>query len=236
MLVTSTPRRRRRAALAHACIACHRPWALRVVHSPGSGAHVLVCRFCGWRRAPLGAGSSATPTPAAPPVTSAPVDHTLLLHDTETELQRHLADFVEQGLRAGEGCLLIATPEHRAALRQQLGLSLLVPAVRRGAFVELDAADTLGLFLRDGRPDPELFDRTVGAFVRDQVVAGRRLRGFGEMVALLWADGRPAAALELEALWNRLQREVGFSLLCAYPAELVAGAEAEVCRQHSALA
>ncbi len=81
-----------------------------------------------------------------------------------------------------------------------------------------------------------LFDRTVGAFVRDQVVAGRRLRGFGEMVALLWADGRSTAALELEALCNGLQREVGLSLLCAYPSQVVAGSEDELCREHSAVA
>src|SRR6185369_562599 len=44
-----------------------------------------------------------------------------------------------------------------------------------------------------------------------------RVRAFGEMVALLWADGRREAALELEALWNELGANLSFSLLCAYP-------------------
>ena len=92
----------------------------------------------------------------------------------------------------------------------------LLLAGRRHA-VELDAQDTLGLFTRDGQPDRELFEQTVGAVVRRLAVAGRPLHAYGEMVALLWAQGAVRAALELEALWNGLQREVTFSLLCAYP-------------------
>jgi PAS domain S-box-containing protein len=37
------------------------------------------------------------------------------------------------------------------------------------------------------------------------------------MVALLWAEGRREAALQLEELWNDLARTQPFSLLCAYP-------------------
>ena len=50
--------------------------------------------------------------------------------------------------------------------------------------------------------------------------AGRRLRAFGEMVALLAADGMADAAVRLEELWNRLAATHHFSLLCAYPTSL----------------
>ena len=37
------------------------------------------------------------------------------------------------------------------------------------------------------------------------------------MVALLWAEGKPEAAIRLEELWNDLARTYSFSLRCAYP-------------------
>jgi hypothetical protein len=40
---------------------------------------------------------------------------------------------------------------------------------------------------------------------------------FGEMVALLWAEGKKEAALEVEALWNDALNDRAFHLHCAYP-------------------
>ena len=37
------------------------------------------------------------------------------------------------------------------------------------------------------------------------------------MVALLWAEGKPEAAFELEELWNDLAKSHSFSLRCGYP-------------------
>jgi PAS domain S-box-containing protein len=58
------------------------------------------------------------------------------------------------------------------------------------------------------------------------------------MVALLWAEGKPEAAIRLEQLWNELARVHSFHLHCAYPisyfhderhAELIE----KVCAEHS---
>ena len=224
MSLPPAPARRRRA-LAHACVACHKPWALRAVRNP-DGVYLLICRFCSHRQA---SGARAA-------LSSAPRDHEVLFYNVDHDLVEHLAGFVEEGLRAGEACLVIATPEHRAALRERVGDDVLTAAAREGAFVELDAADTLRLFLLDGLPDVVLFERTVGEFVRDQAVRGP-VRAYGGMVPLLWEHGHGRSALDLEALWNQLRGSVGFSLLCAYPsAHLDARARAEVCRSHSAMA
>ncbi len=40
---------------------------------------------------------------------------------------------------------------------------------------------------------------------------------FGEMVALLWAEGNYQAAIRLEQLWNDLRNHLPFSLQCSYP-------------------
>ena len=179
MLLTPAPARRRRA-LAHACATCHRPWALRALRSP-DGVYRLVCRFCSAGQDAAGART----TPGA-----LPHDHELLLAADDAELVRSLADLVEEGLRAGEPCVVIATAPHRDALRDRLRADVLAAAARRGAFVELDAADTLQLFLRDGRPDAALFEGTVGAFLRDprRRGPGPGVRGVGRPAVV----GRPA--------------------------------------------
>ncbi len=61
---------------------------------------------------------------------------------------------------------------------------------------------------------------------------------FGEMVALLWADGNTKAVLRLEQLWNELAKNHNFSLRCAYALgsfNHTAHAEsfAKICAEHS---
>ena len=87
----------------------------------------------------------------------------------------------------------------------------------RDRFVVLDADQTLSRFMRGDLPDTELFDDVVGTLLRKLAVTGRRMRAYGEMVALLWARGNVAGALALEDRWNALQESVSFSLMCAYP-------------------
>lgn len=66
---------------------------------------------------------------------------------------------------------------------------------------------------------------------------GRRVRAFGEMVALLWQRGQTGATVRLEHLWHRICEERGLSLFCAYPRiGFTKNAEesiAEICAAHS---
>jgi hypothetical protein len=68
------------------------------------------------------------------------------------------------------------------------------------------------------RPDVDLFHENVGRIVQ-QVLNGRSrtvLRAYGEMVDLLWRQGKAEAAIELEVLWNKLALSFDFALLCGY--------------------
>jgi anti-sigma regulatory factor (Ser/Thr protein kinase) len=58
----------------------------------------------------------------------------------------------------------------------------------------------------------------VGSLVDAAGAGGRHVRAYGEMVALLWEQGDPGAAIELEGLWNDLAETRVFSLMCGYPA------------------
>jgi signal transduction histidine kinase len=145
--------------------------------------------------------------------------HAVQFYDADDFLARAVADYIAAGLQNVGSGLVVATPRHHAALAARLqtqGIDTQALA-RSGRYVALDAAQTLGRFMRDGLPDPARFAAVIGALV-ERTAAGRSdLRVFGEMVALLVAEGNHAAALRLEDLWNRLQRRLPFTLLCAYP-------------------
>jgi hypothetical protein len=42
------------------------------------------------------------------------------------------------------------------------------------------------------------------------------VRAYGEMVDILWREGKIDAAIELEQLWNELASKYSFTLLCTY--------------------
>ena len=65
-----------------------------------------------------------------------------------------------------------------------------------------------------------------------------RVAAFGEMVALLWADGKGEAAIRLEQLWNDLAQKHSFYLHCAYPMSGFARSQdgdpiQQICAEHS---
>jgi hypothetical protein len=166
--------------------------------------------------------------------------HVVQFYDSEDELASGAGQYLAEGLAAGTIAIVIATESHRAAIRARMAAHCDVAAARaQGDLVVLDADEMLRLFLIGGRPDPGGFDLIIGGLIRRPAAAGRPVRLYGEMVALLWNAGHPRAAIELEALWNELGRRLPFSLLCGYPAEAVsatgqAGALQEVRELHEA--
>ena len=152
--------------------------------------------------------------------------HTVQFYEQDAVLIDALSRRVGTALVAGDSAVVIATEEHRKALRDRLsvsGLDLSV-ASRQGRFVELDAAATLAQFMVKDRPDSERFNKLVAGTIEKARAAALtqnpRLIAFGEMVALLWAEGKQPAALELERFWNRLSETHDFQLHCAYPVGL----------------
>ena len=165
--------------------------------------------------------------------------HFVQFYEADAALLDAVGEYVAACLRAGEPGIVIATAAHRAGLEERLrAAGLDVDAARdAGDYVELDALETLARFMVDGQPDPERFAEVVGSLVARAAEGGRRVRAFGEMVALLAAGGDHAAAVRLEALWNGLQRVHDFSLFCAYPLHTLGGegfatAFGDVCAEH----
>ncbi len=166
-------------------------------------------------------------------------EHVVQFYDQESDLARAVGGYLTQALEAGDISIVLATPAHRAAFREELTRAGVAPAeLDSDAIVWLDAAATLDRFMPDGRIDPEAFRKVVGGLVRRASQPGRRLRAIGEMVALLWSAGDVLGAIELEQLWNELAREHEFSLWCAYQGHSLAVQEHadelhDVCRLHT---
>ena len=168
--------------------------------------------------------------------------HAVQFYGHDEELAERVVGYLLEALGGGGVAIVIATPEHRrefeARLRKALGCDQdLAAAGASGAYLALDAGETVRELMPAGRLDPAAFDRVIGGLIRQAVAGGRPVRAYGEMVALLWDGGLVSAAIQLEEMWNELGRAHSFSLFCGYPAGSVTGggqldAFAAVCRLH----
>jgi hypothetical protein len=165
--------------------------------------------------------------------------HAVRFYEDEESLYRIVADFVGDGLAAGQPAVIIATPVHCEEISRRLqAISLDVNRLRANReLVMLDAEQTLSTFMKDGFPDPVAFRRSVGG-VLDGAAAGRAkgtVRAYGEMVDCLWKTAATTAAIRLEVLWNQLAKSCDFSLLCGYSMGnfYKHGAYEDICGQHT---
>lgn len=168
-----------------------------------------------------------------------PCDHLVQIYESDAAFLDVLEGFVAAGIVAGEGVVIIAVESHRAALERRLaarGIDV-GRAQAEDRFIVLDAQETLDTFMCDGWPDEEKFKGAVHGLLQRAGKDGRGVRAFGEMVALLWAQGHCGATVRLEYLWHRLCEERQFSLLCAYPksgfTENAADSIRQICDAHS---
>lgn len=136
--------------------------------------------------------------------------HLLEAYPSEEAIVDRVASFLRDGLEDEGVAIVIATQEHRLAIRPRL------PPEHADRVYWRDAQETLDLFMEGDDPDPARFEATVGGLLRGAQKAGL-VHAYGEMVALLCAQGRPKAALSVERLWNRLLDQEGGVLLCGYP-------------------
>lgn len=148
-----------------------------------------------------------------------PCSHVVEIYEDEGTFLVNLAEFVAGGLSKGEAAVIIATPQHRMALASKLtamGFDV-DAAAQTDQLMLLDAEETIARFLVNDWPQDYLFHRLIGEVLGRAVGPGRKVRAFGEMVALMWSRGLCGATVKLEHLWTDLCRKLDFSLFCAYP-------------------
>jgi MEDS: MEthanogen/methylotroph, DcmR Sensory domain len=166
-------------------------------------------------------------------------EHVVQIYDTDEIFMDTLVAFVGGALAGAHSAVVVATSAHRQQLDKRLAaMGLDVAAAKSGdQFVSLDAEVTMAKFMVNGWPDAELFSTTITEALKRARRKGGKVRVFGEMVAVMWAQRHCGAAIKLEHLWNELCQKESFPLFCAYPkigfTENPSGSIARVCALHS---
>jgi PAS domain S-box-containing protein len=149
--------------------------------------------------------------------------HIVQFYREDHSLAVALAQYLGTALSNGEAAIVVATQPHNDALVTELKLKGhdLHPLIEQGRYLFFEASDLLSQFMRDGIPNAAQFSALMGALIARAKSAVTHeppcVAIFGEMVAILWAQGNHEGAIKLEGLWNDLAKTHSFTLRCAYP-------------------
>jgi len=172
--------------------------------------------------------------------------HEVQFYSDDALFLESVTQFIGAALNAGNAAIAFATRPHRDNLLQGLkakGVDV-DGAVQQGAYVSLDAADTLSTFMVNDWPHTMRFFEGFTKLIESASKAAKaehpRVAIFGEGVALLWAKGKRDAAIRLEQLGTDLAKTHDVHILCAYPfssfhVEEDKQAFERICVEHSAV-
>jgi hypothetical protein len=165
--------------------------------------------------------------------------HSVLFYTNTPSLLFTLEKFVAEGLKAGESTVVIATSLHLNVLEENLdrrGIRLM-EALASDAYIPVNATVGAADLVREHRLDEEMLRNVVKHLLSRARTRGRKVRLFGEMVAILWQRGYLTEALRLEELWSQWCVEEDITVFCAYPHSLFANQSRSrvhsVCQRHT---
>src|SRR6266852_9318155 len=143
---------------------------------------------------------------------------------TDGLLTANVGRYLGEGLRRGDGVLVVAGAEHKDAFERELERIGSGPdaAIRDGRLVFLDADEMLARFMVDGQPEWDWFEKALAPAMWEvrAHASNMQLRAYGEMVGILWKNGNVPAAIRIEEFWTRLLKSSFFKLFCAYPIDI----------------
>jgi len=185
-------------------------------------------------------GNSSSVAPLSDWTSMNRTDHFVQFYESDDFIVNSVAEYLFHGLKPNGNCICVATSEHNQQILVNLdkfGIDL-EKVLRDGTLVIRDARIALSSFMRNGFPDPEKFERSIGTLVQTTLRRSGQLRIFGEMVSVLWNKENYEAAARLEDLWNKLMEKYDFPLFCAYPLRGFASSDSaehvkRVCEGHS---
>ena len=172
-----------------------------------------------------------------------PCEHIVQIYGDDRVFLDGLEGFVGNGLRNGESAIVIATVTHLHGLERRMrqnGVDV-DKARSENRYVPRLAEDVLAEFMVKDWPDEPRFLEAMENLIRQaRGEQNRKVRAFGEMVAILWARGNHAATIHLELLWSKVLATEKFPLFCAYPRDTFSKnateSIVEICRIHSRVA
>lgn len=149
----------------------------------------------------------------------APCEHLVQFYENDRIFLNTLEGFAGSGILAGESVIVIATAKHIASLNKRLhthGFKL-TDLQAADMYIPIDVNDVFPQILVNGRLDEAQFNKYVTDLINRAKQGNRKVRAFGELVAVLWEQGSCGVTVELEHLWHKLYHRLNFTLYCAYP-------------------
>ena len=149
--------------------------------------------------------------------------HALQFYSGNGPLLDSLVRFISTALEEGDSVFVLATPVHMDGIAERLRVQGVdtSTAAEKGRYVTVDAFEVLAHLTVNGKLSRVRFDEFIReVFMPLEVAAESQPKAVavcGEVVSLLWADGKAQAAIELEHLWNELAERVCCRLRCFYP-------------------
>lgn len=132
-------------------------------------------------------------------------------------------EFIADGLRAGDACVVMLVEPHRRTVEQALqdrGVCTAPGARPSGSYLVLDTGAALSGLLVDGRLDMDRATAALNTLLSPPLDGGGRIvRLVGDPAPALFAAGNAADAIALEALVDRLAATHGAAVFCAYPVQ-----------------
>jgi hypothetical protein len=171
-----------------------------------------------------------------------PDGHVVQLYQDADFYGEAISHFTAEGLVRGESVILVATPDNWHNISSRLtSKSFDVPALmERGQLTLLDAIETLPKFMKRGTPDGSVFKPLARDTIRRARQGGRfpAVRWWGEMVNVLYVEGREKASNQLEQFFDEISHEETIPIFCSflmdkYDPAIYDEAFAHVCHTHS---
>jgi DNA-binding NarL/FixJ family response regulator len=160
-----------------------------------------------------------------------PHGHEVLFFPNDAFLLGALTCIVAAALNEGNTAIVLATEPHRRSLFQgleKLGLDV-GNAIKGGTYIALDVGDALSTIMTSDMPDPVRFFGSISGIIKSAFKAAKainpRVVVCGEGVAVLQAQGKRDAAIQLDRLCDELANTHGVDVLCVCPLAGVQSAE-----------
>jgi DNA-binding NarL/FixJ family response regulator len=172
--------------------------------------------------------------------------HEVQFYSDDALLLDTFARFIAVALKSGRAAIVVITESHRDGLVSRLKVQGIdVDATtQQGTYIQLDVNKTLSTFMVNDMPDSTRFFPVVGGLIEAAAKAARQQHhgvvACGEGTSVLWAEGKAAAAIRVEQLWDEVGKTFGVDILCGYASSSFHGEEDEhvfqsICAEHSAV-
>lgn len=147
-----------------------------------------------------------------------PVRHEVQFYSDDAVVLQTLTDFVAAHLKNGKATIMAATEQHRAGVFEKLNVGGVDvdQAIATGTLIPLDAVETLGRFMREEMPAPDLFFDVMGELIETAARKTQRVAACGEIAPQLAAAGKAIQAIRIEQLWDLIAHRFGLDTLCVY--------------------